>query len=107
MPVLAPGSTVNRPPHRLEATPTSGAMAANRRDPEVCAVPRSKRAGLTMLTGGYVFVSISDSVLSTCASFDWLSLFRPGRTGAGVVAFDSRGNEAQIGLRQRQGRGIQ
>src|SRR3954454_23579781 len=48
MPVRDPGSTSNRPPQIADAMPSAGAMAARRSEPEVCAVPGSNSAWLTM-----------------------------------------------------------
>src|SRR6266851_7984328 len=54
MPVRAPGSTSNNPPHSTESMPSCGATAARRTEPGVCAVPWSNPAGPTMRMGGYV-----------------------------------------------------
>src|SRR4030081_2085935 len=54
MPVRAPGSTSNNPPHSTESMPSCGATAARRTEPGVWAVPWSRPAGPTMRMGGYV-----------------------------------------------------
>src|SRR5437763_103826 len=44
------------PPHRPVSTPSAGASAAARREPGVCAVPRSNCAGLTIVMGRYLLI---------------------------------------------------
>src|SRR6267378_6770457 len=66
MPVRAPGSTSNNPPHSTESTPSCGATAARRTEPGVWAVPWSNPAGPTMRMGGYVLTMVA-SVRAACA----------------------------------------